>query len=300
MIRDSDFKTLFLCSSAAGLVSGIFTNVLEVMKTQVMNDAMQHHGHDHGKPQIGFIHNSLADRLVITCRCYYCFLRDIVKEQGRGAYFKGVGYNASMTMMRSILLFPLYEYLQRTLLKWSKNANMHHLEFALPAVAGLTAKGISQTVTFPLEYMATLRQANVAVDSKKMSNGFGYTMYRELLYSACFWTFQENSYKALKKYMVNDTNAYIASAFFASSTSAIFSYPFDLLKTWKISYPERFTGSSSLAVSRRILHERGWSSILVGLAPRVVRVSSGNLIFFSVYSKLVSLLNSFKAEPVSA
>lgn len=110
MIRDTDFKTLILCSSSAGFVSGIFTNVLDVIKTQIMNEALHEHNHMEGstKGKIGFRH--LPEKFKIACRCYYCFLRDLLKKHGRGVYFKGIGYNATMGMIRSSILFPLYEF----------------------------------------------------------------------------------------------------------------------------------------------------------------------------------------------
>lgn len=107
MIRGSDYQTLFLSSCTAGLISGVFTNVLEVLKTQVMNDALHNHSHE-GHPTIHLRH--VTEKFKHACRCYYCFFRDIVKKQGGGTYFKGVGYNTLMSIIRSSILFPLYEY----------------------------------------------------------------------------------------------------------------------------------------------------------------------------------------------
>lgn len=290
MIREADVSTLVLASCSAGLVTGLFTNTLEVIKTQVMNDSM-HHGHKHGKVKIGYWH--ITNKLAETCRCYYCFIKDMVKEQGRSVYFKGVGYNASMTMIRSGILFPLYEFLQRRMLNWAKKNNYTGIEFALPSIAGFTAKGISQTITFPLEYMATLRQANVGSQNKRPTNGFGFTLYRELLYSACFWTLQENTYNLIKGSKLSDRSSYVLSAFLASASSAIISYPFDLLKTWKISHPDTFGHRSSISVFNDMIKDRGWPSLLPGLIPRIARVSIGNAIFFVVYSRLVDAVRSF-------
>jgi hypothetical protein len=103
MIRGSDYETLVISSCTAGLFSGVFTNVLEVLKTQIMNDAL--HNHDHRR--IHFRH--LSERLAHACRCYYCFFKEKIHRQGGKAYFKGVGYNTSMSMVRSSMLFPLYE-----------------------------------------------------------------------------------------------------------------------------------------------------------------------------------------------
>lgn len=106
MIRGSDYQTLVLSSCTAGLFSGVFTNVLEVLKTQVMNDALHHHP-DSNRKGIHFRH--LSAHLKEVCRCYSCFFRDMLKKQGGRTYFKGVGYNTSMSMVRSSILFPLYE-----------------------------------------------------------------------------------------------------------------------------------------------------------------------------------------------
>lgn len=115
MIRGSDYQTLVLSSCTAGLFSGVFTNMLEVLKTQVMNDAM----HDHSHGRVHFRH--LSEKLVHACRCYYCFFKDIVKKQGGRTYFKGVGYNTSMSMVRSSILFPLYELCKFDLSSGEKN-----------------------------------------------------------------------------------------------------------------------------------------------------------------------------------
>lgn len=103
MIRSSDYQTLVLSSCTAGLFSGVFTNVLEVLKTQIMNDAMHNHKHQ------GVHFRHLSERVAHVCRCYYCFFKSMVKEHGHRTYFRGVGYNTSMSMMRSSILFPLYE-----------------------------------------------------------------------------------------------------------------------------------------------------------------------------------------------
>ena len=103
MIRGSDYQTLVLSSCTAGFFSGMFTNVLEVLKTQIMNDAM----HSHNRGGLHFRH--FSSRLADICRCYYCFIRNRFREHGAKMYFRGIWYNTSMSMMRSSILFPLYE-----------------------------------------------------------------------------------------------------------------------------------------------------------------------------------------------
>lgn len=102
MIRESSISTLVTSSAVAGCFSGIFTNVLEVIKTQIMNDALMSK-ESHSR----MTHFS---RLSHTCHCYYCFLRDLFKKNGVRTLFKGIGYNTAMSAVRSSILFPLYEY----------------------------------------------------------------------------------------------------------------------------------------------------------------------------------------------
>lgn len=150
-------------------------------------------------------------------------------------------------------------------MKATKHRGISNIDFALPTIAGFTSKFISLIITFPLEYLATLSQANMASKAINMTHGFGFTMYRELLYSACFWTIQENLYRRARPWLGSDRRAYVATSFFSSIVSAVISYPFDLLKTWKISFPERFiNGNNSVSIARTIVQERGSSSLLSG------------------------------------
>lgn len=102
MIRSSEYQTLVASSGVAALCSSLFTNVLEVIKTRIMNAALT--GMD-SSPNLTHI-----SKLRHTCRCYYCFIRDIFKKEGIRTVFRGFGYNASMSIIRSCLLFPLYEF----------------------------------------------------------------------------------------------------------------------------------------------------------------------------------------------
>lgn len=155
--------------------------------------------------------------------------------------------------------------MERKFSQATKRQSLAGLNFMVPTAAGFFSKFISLTITFPLEYLATLSQANMESKVKNISHGFGYTMYRELLYSACFWTIQENLYRKAKKFVESDRTAYVASSFFSSIVSAVISYPFDLLKTWKISFPERFiNGNNSISVARSIVNDRGHAFLLSG------------------------------------
>lgn len=283
MIRETDINVLVLSSAIAGCCSGVFTNVLEVIKTQVMNEVLSG-SHNHGRL-------TFAHKIKHSCHCYYCFLRDLFKKDGARTVFRGIGYNTMMSAVRSSVLFPMYEYLLRMFQAHSQGLSPT-LSALLPGVAGFTSKLLSIGLTFPLEYLATLSQAGKANQHKNMTHGFGFTLYRELLYSACFWSIQDRLYKRLRQGMQSDRRAYTTSSFLSSMLSAVVSYPFDLFKTWKISYPEKFKNSHALGVTRQIFNEKGPGVLLAGLVPRMIRVGIGNLIFFSVYTHTVETIRN--------
>lgn len=183
----------------------------------------------------------------------------------------------------------------------TEKSGLQRYEFLTPTIAGFVSKLVSLGLTFPLEYMATLSQADLQSKQKHLSNGFGYTLYRELVYSSCFWTLQEHLYrKVFLPRFQSDRKAYITASFCSSMVSALVSYPFDLFKTWKISYPERFENSNVIRVSSRIVQEKGAASLFAGnsqltqpgIVPRLLRVGTGNLIFFTAYTKMVQVINS--------
>ena len=280
MIREADFTTLWMSSCIAGLVSGSTTNVFDVIKTLMMNAGMN---------------SPLVDGKVKQKVSYIAFVRNIGKEQGKSVYFRGIGYGAATSMARSGTLLPLYEFFQRSLLKLSTTTALSSITgigYILPLLSGVIAKAVAQTVSFPFEYMATLRQANIGAANKSLKNGFGSYLLTGLAASAGFWSIHENVYGVFKKENLSDRNAYILSAFLSSIISSVVAYPFDLIKTWRISFPERFTSRSSLQVGRDIVQSHGWHALYSGLLPRIFRGTTGNTIFFMVYTRSVEVMRS--------
>lgn len=146
----------------------------------------------------------------------------------------------------------------------STREDLKRFQFVSPTIAGFSSKFISISLTFPLEYQATLKQADLQQGKKSLTNGLGYTLYRELLYSACFWTIQDNLYIRTRRLVDSDRKAYITSSFISSIISATISYPFDLFKTWKISHPEKFIQSNPLRVTLEIFKEKGSTAVWAG------------------------------------
>lgn len=101
MIRNADIETLVVSSAIGGISSGVFTNVLEVIKTRVMNEALTGK-----KTHARWTH---MNKIAHICHCNMCFLRDIFKKDGFKTAFRGVGYQTGMSVARSSILFPLYE-----------------------------------------------------------------------------------------------------------------------------------------------------------------------------------------------
>lgn len=220
-----------------------------------MNLAMSAHGNSTVFHLSGLKH---------ACTCYTCFIRELVKKEGTRALFRGVWYNTAMAMVRSSMLFPLYELCLRYSTELLTRNNYQGLIGYTPAFAGLLSKFLSLSVTFPLEYMAVLSQAKLTENKKHLTHGFGYTMYRELIYSSCFWSIQDWLYKSLKSSDLADRTAYITSSFVSSMVSALVSYPFDLFKTWKISHPERMKERNPFRIASDIAKARGLGPLIGG------------------------------------
>lgn len=139
------------------------------------------------------------------------------------------------------------------------------MKYLIPSTAGFFSKVIALGITFPLEYMATRNQgAEVNKGQIRIWNGFGYTLYRELIYSTIFWTFQEHMYQGFKPRFERERSAYLAASFLSSLVGATVSYPFDLFKTWKITYPEKFDNASPVSLAREIVKAKGYSNLLLG------------------------------------
>lgn len=290
MIRTADYPTLGAGACIAGFCTGISTNVFEVIKTRSMNQTVS------GQP----------GKTPTTFSSIGGVFRFFQKE-GFRQMFSGIGYYTLASMLRPGSIFPVYEYIIRDLnQKKETNPTLRQLSPVLPGVVGFSCKLVSQVFLFPLEYLSALSQGGLSSNKKQFSNGFGFSLGRELVFSAFFFGFQEalhNNFKKSRPEASQSRANYITASFLSSMAAALISFPFDLLRTWKISYPEKFRDQGSVGLAKSIYKEKGLKGfstgnkvLKLGIIPRMMRVGGGNLIFFWVYTKSIQEINHLREK----
>lgn len=114
----------------------------------------------------------------------------ISQREGFSALFRGVLGNVSQGMVRAGIFLPAY---QQTLTFVKENVTTH--EIGLPLLSSTIARICTVVLTFPIENYSTRMQATKATDAKinvKPTTGFLDIAARDTLFTAIFWTLNEN------------------------------------------------------------------------------------------------------------
>ena len=104
-------------------------------------------------------------------------LRDLWRNEGLKGYFRGFGSSFSLSLMRSGIFFPIYEYskFNPVLFLIYKAKPLLSDKFGLQVgslVASFAARAISILCSFPLEYRATVQMTDrmTSGNPRKMGN----------------------------------------------------------------------------------------------------------------------------------
>lgn len=170
-----------------------------------------------------------------------------------------------------------------------------------PGMAVFISKSVAVPCGLYFEQLATRQQGGILAGSAKAAklDGLGYIMGRELLFSVVFWTLNEQLYIKFREY-TNQVIATTASATVAGIAGGLASYPMDALRTWKISFPEKFHKRSTLKVIQSIVAEEGVKFLFSGLYLRMLRTSLGNTAFFYLYALCSRAFETLTADKTQA
>jgi hypothetical protein len=126
--------------------------------------------------------------------------------------------------------------------------------------------------------------ANFGRDIFKLT-GFWAMANREMMFTSVMWTCNENLREIVRdRHLgISNFNINLLSAVVSASLSALVSFPFDLSKTLRISYPEKFRGVGTGEMFKIVYRENGVSGLTAGLGPRMARYFCGALVFFGCY-----------------
>lgn len=210
------------------------------------------------------------------------------KSEGVSTLWSGLRERSLMSL-NPMVHFPLMEKIRAILFK---------TQWFPEQLVSLTAAGIARSVTilltFPLEYMATLKQANESISFQKMKQfavGIEPLILRDIGFSMVMWAVTDAVRKSLSTKSRSETkpsetllvNAVAGSI--GGVTASLSTYPLDVLKTrWQVidSLQENPQKQSIITSLRHIYENEGVESFYYGLGAKVSRsaIAGGVVIGF--------------------
>lgn len=175
-----------------------------------------------------------------------------------------------------------------------------------PLVAGMLARATVSSITSPLELLRTrlqstpasplnphtLKSTLIGIQSMVQTSGIrslwlglSSTLWRDVPFSGIYWIGYENGRAALRRRGYEGPAAAFASGATSGTVAALFTSPFDVLKTRKQAYLQtKSSGSmSTLAVSIRVVRAEGYQALFAGLTPRLAKIAPACGIMISCY-----------------
>ncbi|KAK9246542.1 mitochondrial carrier domain-containing protein [Lipomyces tetrasporus] len=232
----------------------------------------------------------------------------ITRNEGITALWRGLSPTLVMTIPSNVIYFVGYDYL-RTAIPIKSDT-------VAPLVAGGFARMLSTTAVSPFELFRTRLQSVASSSRQSLSSrdafamtwdgvkvmvrtqgigtlwrGLALTLWRDVPFSAVYWTGYEKSRQLLDQYNHDRTTgeaetfvqAFAAGAI-SGSFAAFVTTPFDVGKTRRQVLRNRDPSMDSmLALLRKIAKEEGMSGLFKGLGPRMMKVSVSCAIMISFY-----------------
>ena len=228
------------------------------------------------------------------------------KEDTKQMFVTGLRVKIISGFIRSGSFFALYEHLNEKLKRtWHKNQTRKSLmgnldkTFGPSAVASLTARFISATLSYPWEYKSKALQSmkgyNKKLNKKKnFTSGFVSTMGRDMVHYAVFFPIYELFKEYFKQnYLKNQYLSIGAASVIAGFSASIASYPFELIATLRISHEKANRGKSSYSILKKCVDRSGLSAVVHAIKPYSTRMCWGNFVFFLVYESSKNLFNVY-------
>lgn len=215
----------------------------------------------------------------------------IARNEGLPQLWRGLPPTLVMQIPATTLYFTTYEKLRP------------YTEFGgffAPMLAGLAARSLAVFITSPMDMFRTNLQShsrqvssidilkNIVKERRILSlwSGLTPTLYRDVPFSALYWTFYEALKRAQLKHDRQGFAANFTSGAIAGGISAIVTLPFDVAKTRMQMNIDRSAGTKPPGVStvmRNIVATQGVSGLFTGVLPRVAKVAPACAIMIGTY-----------------
>ncbi|EFN82844.1 solute carrier family 25 member 40 [Harpegnathos saltator] len=234
----------------------------------------------------------------------------ISKTEGLTSLWSGLSPTLILAVPATVIYFVSYEqlrlYLKDTYNKEfrKKPGNMEQ-PFWIPILAGGTARIWAATLVSPLELIRTKMQsqrlsyAEITQALKKVVKysgvsglwmGLGSTLLRDVPFSAIYWL----NYETIKKIFYSSQHTFtfnLAAGAVAGSIAAIFTIPFDVVKTHRqiemgekeIYSDKPIRSSNTWTIIQRIYYQNGLKGLFTGLTPRLVKVAPACAIMIATF-----------------
>ncbi|KYN32286.1 Solute carrier family 25 member 40 [Trachymyrmex septentrionalis] len=249
-------------------------------------------------------------------------LLKISETEGIASLWSGLSPTLILAVPATVIYFVSYEqlrlYLKDTYNRQfkKKGTNMEQ-PFWIPVLAGGTARIWAATLVSPLELIRTKMQSQklsyaeitqtlkIVVRYSGISGlwmGLGSTLLRDVPFSAIYWL----NYETIKRlYSSQQTFTFnLVAGAVAGSVSALFTIPFDVVKTHRqiemgekeIYSDKPIRSSTTWTIIQRIYYQNGLKGLFTGLIPRLVKVAPACAIMIATFEHGKRFFQSYNAK----
>jgi len=231
--------------------------------------------------------------------------RHIFRTEGVGGLYSGLAPTVATTIPSSALYLTAYEYARDALTE-----HMESQKSLAPGVAGASARSFAATAVSPLEMIRTRIQAGAkggmvtlareivqSEGSAALFRGLGATLWRDVPFSALYWTGFEGCKKiALEANPSLGVTASFMAGAVAGGASALVTTPFDVVKT---RHQVHFAaGTDPPPTLTRLLgdiyRKEGGAALMAGWSARTVKASAACSIMIGTYDFVKALIHSMR------
>jgi solute carrier family 25 protein 39/40 len=223
----------------------------------------------------------------------------IVRHEGLGALWSGLGPALTMSLPATVLYMTAYDELRARFSRSDSRA----LSAWAPMAAGISARTFAAAIVSPIELIRTqmqsgqweagvglfggLRRTRALHGVRGLYRGLMPTLLRDIPFSGIYWTLYEMNRRVAHQHELSPFAASFSAGAGAGMVAACVTTPCDVVKTrMQIAlYSESgsSTARSAWGTLRHIVELDGASALTAGMATRMVKVAPACAIMVSSY-----------------
>lgn len=292
-------------SQVSSLVTLFSTNFLEVLRTRLIYDAkvcdVSHYSAKPNHVSIPRSFHSIYYSFPIENRCGDClptrsppkvFKYLILNEGAPYLFFSGISHVLWSHVIRTGMFFPIFETIK---MKLEPKIDR---ELYRSIISSIFTRTLTSIASFPLEVTRIQKQSAKFPDASLSSSVrqisatpraflpiFSSFLQKEVVFSMVFWA----SYEAFRELIDSESSSLMRKslcAILAGGLSAVSTFPFDFVQTYRTIDIKKFKGQSFFRVIGDLWKQYDQSLITNSLYLRVVRGCMMNGIFITLYEAL--------------